>query len=283
MTAIPEIRMAELIASYDLILLDAYGVLVNLDGPLAGASALIDRLNALGKNYLLVSNSASKLAESAARQYRQFGLAIDPERIVTAGSLLAGYFQAHGLSGARSCVLGTGDSRELARLAGAELIDCADLRSGADFEVLVIADQAFSPFWDTFDAALGSLFRRLDAGQPVHLVLPNPDLIYPRAGGFGFTAGSLALILETVLARRYPAQASLLRCTALGKPHAPIFAEAVRRAGGGRGVMIGDQLETDILGANRFGIDSALLLGGVSVNPVNHEARPTFLLRSLDL
>ncbi|MBK6743407.1 MAG: HAD-IA family hydrolase [Hydrogenophilales bacterium] len=282
MKAIPESRMAALIESHEVILLDAYGVLVNLESALAGASQLIDVLNDTGRDYYIVSNSASKLAENAARQYRSFGLAIAPERIITAGSLLIPYFQEHALIGARCCVLGTGDSRELARRAGADVLDAAAVRSGADFEVLIIADQAFAPFWDTFDAVLGSLFRRLDAGKAVRLVLPNPDLIYPRAGGFGFTSGSLALILEAVLARRYPGQSGL-RCEPLGKPHAMIFSEAARRAGGGRMVMIGDQLETDILGANRFGIDSVLLLGGVSLESASAEAQPTFLLRSLDV
>lgn len=279
---IPETRMAELLDTYDVILLDAYGVLVNYEGPLSGAGQLIDTLNRRGQTYCLVSNSASKLAESVARQYAAWGLAIPAERIVTAGGLLPAYFQAHGLHGARTCVLGTGDSRELARRAGAEVLGMDDVRAGRDFEVLILADQAFAPFWDIFDGALGSLLRRLDAGGVVRLVLPNPDLIYPRAGGFGFTSGSLALMLEEVLLRRYPGP-DAPRFEALGKPHAAIFAEAMRRAGGGRAVMVGDQLETDILGASRFGIDAVLLWGGVS-RPTDMEiVRPTFHLKSIDV
>jgi ribonucleotide monophosphatase NagD (HAD superfamily) len=160
------------------------------------------------------------------------------------------------------------------------VLDAEAMRGGADFEVLVLADQAFQPFWDTFDAVLGSLLRRLDAGGGVRLVLPNPDLIYPRAGGFGFTSGSLAMMLETVLERRYPDRPEL-RFVALGKPHGPIFAEAMRRAGGGRAVMIGDQIETDILGAQRFGIDSVLLSGGVSRQAAANTILPTFNLSTL--
>lgn len=283
MHEIPQIRMATLLSTYDSLLLDAYGVLVNLDGPLPGARVLIDHLNAARRSYALVSNSASKLAESASRQYLGYGLTIQPERIVTAGSLLLPYFVEHGLSGARCCVLGTGDSHELVRRAGGEVLPASAIRNFADFEVLVLADQAFESFWDTFDAALSSLLRRLDAGNPVRLVLPNPDLIYPRAGGFGVTSGGLALMLESILARRYPGQPGLV-FDALGKPNVRIFAEAARRlGGGGRMVMIGDQLETDILGASRYGIDSALLLGGVSRVPEQFEASPTFLLTSLDV
>jgi len=272
--------MAQLLEDYDVILLDAYGVLVNYEGPLPGAGRLIDTLNRRGQKYCLVSNSASKLAESAARQYAAWGLAIPPERIVTAGGLLPVYFGEHGLLGMRTCVLGTGDSRELARRAGAEVLGMDDVRAGADFEVLVLADQAFAPFWETFDAALGSVFRRLDDGGKVRLILPNPDLIYPRAGGFGFTSGSLAMMFEEVLRRRYPGPAAP-SFDSLGKPHAAIFAEAMRRAGGGRAVMVGDQIETDILGARRFGIDAVLLWGGVSRPTDMETVRPTFHLRSI--
>ena len=66
------------------------------------------------------------------------------------------------------------------------------------------------------------------------------------------------------LALRYP-QRPDLRFTRLGKPGPALFAEAERRAGTRDLVMLGDQLETDILGANRYGIDSVLVGGGVTV------------------
>ena len=274
--------MADLIAAYDVILLDAYGVLVDHDGVLPGAARLIGRLNTSGHAYFLVSNSASKLPERAATDYARRGLAIPAERIVSAGSMLVEFFSERGWSGRRTCVLGTGDSRALARAASAVVLAMDDVRAGVDFEVLVLADQAFNPFWETFDGVLGSLFRRLDAGSEVDLVLPNPDLIYPRAGGFGFTSGSLALMLERVLAQRYPGRAGLT-FTALGKPEPGMFREALRRAGGGRAVMIGDQLETDVAGARRAGIDSALLRGGVSHLAGHGMNFPTFQLASLHL
>jgi HAD superfamily hydrolase (TIGR01450 family) len=280
--AIPETRLGHLLDAYAVLLLDAYGVLVDLDGALPGAARLVDTLNARRQDYFLVSNSASKLDVTAARQYARFGLAIPPERIISAGGLLVPYFREHGLGGARCAVLGTGDSLRLALTAGAEPVHDAAIRDGAEFEVLIVADQAFEPFWERFDAALGALFRRLDRGDAVRLILPNPDLIYPRAGGFGFTSGSLALMLEAVLDRRYPERAPF-RFEALGKPHARIFAEAERRAGGRTRIMIGDQLETDILGACRSGIDSALRLGGVSRDTCLDGVRPTYILTSLDL
>jgi ribonucleotide monophosphatase NagD (HAD superfamily) len=116
-------------------------------------------------------------------------------------------------------------------------------------------------------------------------VLPNPDLIFPVAeGSFGITAGAIATMIEAILQLRFPDGRA--RFHALGKPHAPIFEAGWRRAGQpdrARVVMVGDQIVTDIAGANRFGIDSALALTGISrvTDLARFEARPTWVLSDL--
>ncbi|MDJ0892686.1 MAG: HAD hydrolase-like protein [Gammaproteobacteria bacterium] len=155
--------------------------------------------------------------------------------------------------------------------------------AGEDAEVIVIADQAGFPFVETIDAVLSALFRRLDAGQSVHLVLCNPDLVYPFSPGrYGITAGSLAAMLEAVLRERYHDRG--LDFVRLGKPYSPIFEEASRRAGTRDMVMFGDQLATDILGARRFGIDSALVLSGLAQESTAdwpEDMTPNYVLESL--
>ncbi len=47
-----------------------------------------------------------------------------------------------------------------------------------------------------------------------------------------------------------------------GKPEAPLFERALASAGGGRPLVVGDRLDTDIAGAVRLGWDSALVLTG---------------------
>jgi ribonucleotide monophosphatase NagD (HAD superfamily) len=69
-----------------------------------------------------------------------------------------------------------------------------------------------------------------------------------------------------------------------GKPNAPPFAEALRRSGTRDMVMLGDQLETDIRGANDFGFDSVLVTTGVTASPrtpLAAQVRPAYYLRSL--
>jgi HAD superfamily hydrolase (TIGR01450 family) len=276
---LPEVSIEELIDRYAMLLLDAYGVLVHASGPLPGARELLDELNRIGKSYYVLTNEASRLPETAAQRYRGFGLPIGPERIITAGSLLAGYFSKHDPVGNRCVVLGTKDSARYVEQAGGIVVP-----PGEPFDALVIADEAGFPFLETVDAVLTGLFRKIDRGEEVQLVLPNPDLVYPKGDqGFGIASGSVALMFEAALQLRYPDRQDL-RFARLGKPHTAIFAEARRRSGTDDMVMIGDQLETDIRGANAFGIDSALVAGGVwgSGHALPTDGpRPTYLLASV--
>lgn len=267
-----------LIGRYAVILLDAYGVLVNSEGPLPGACSLLHRLNALAKPYYILTNDATKPPPIAARRYRNFGLAIDEERIISSGSLLPAYFRQHGLERKPCAVLGPAGSAYYVELAGGRVV-----APDAPFEILIVADQTGFPFLEAVDAALSSMIRRLDDGDPLHLLLPNPDLIYPSPSGFGITSGSVALILETALRLRYPRRDDL-RFVPLGKPQPALFEQAADRCGTRDMVMIGDQLATDIAGAQQFGIHSALLLGGVSAADAVSRAdgvRPTYILPSL--
>lgn len=276
-TPIPSIDIADLIDRYEVILLDAYGVLVTLAGPLPGACELLETLNRRGQAYYMLTNGAARLPETAARRYREFGLAISAERIITSASLLKPSFAAQGLVGRRCRVLGPADSLRYVELAGGQAVGLEE-----DFEVLVVCDQSGFPFLETVDGTISALIEKIEAGRPATMILPNPDLIFPTGRGFGITSGGIALLIEAALALRYPARDDL-RFIRLGKPHAAIFEEAERRAGSRDMVMIGDQLETDIRGANDFGIDSALVLGGVvsAEAVVLGGARPTFLLPSL--
>lgn len=272
----PEIRVADLLDRYDLFLLDAYGVLVDLDGALPGAAAFLAALEGRRKAWCLVSNTAARLPEHASRRYAGFGLDIPAERILTSGMLLPDYFSAHDLVGRRCLVLGPEDSRAYVARAGG-----LPRAPGETFDAVVLADQAGFPLLETLDWLLSALLPRLDRGETLPLVLPNPDLIYPKAGGYGLTAGGLAVMLEAILAQRYPHRPDL-RFVRLGKPHPALLELALARLGPGRPVMLGDQPDTDIAAARALGVDAALVLGGVARQPADAGSGvPTWLLPSL--
>jgi haloacid dehalogenase superfamily, subfamily IA, variant 1 with third motif having Dx(3-4)D or Dx(3-4)E len=88
------------------------------------------------------------------------------------------------------------------------------------------------------------------------LVASNADASYPVEDG----PCSPAPAPSSRRSRRPPG------CSAevVGKPNAPIFRAALDRAGGGRPLVIGDRLATDIEGARRLGWDSLLVLTGIT-------------------
>ena len=280
--------ISELLATYDGLLIDAYGVLVDGSGALPGAVELIANLNDRGTPFAIVTNDASRSQATYVTRFASLGLAIPAERIVTSGSLLPGYFRDRGLAGARTLVLGTPDSFAYVRDGGGVPVEIdlgrrsksgsLHLAPGLEIDAVAICDDAGTPFLEGIELALSACVRAVEAGRTPALVLPNPDLVYPKGGGeLGFTAGAMALLVETALARRFP-DAGLV-FDRLGKPEPHLFLEGQRRVGG-RVVMIGDQLETDVAGANAAGIDVALH-AGVSRWQPGARATPTYLLDAL--
>jgi len=278
MTPIKDTTMQELIARYPVILFDSFGVLASSNAVLPGAVELIANLNSIAKTYFVLTNDASALPESRSENYAKLALNIKPEQIITSGGLLSRYFADEHLQGLRCVILGPEDSVRYVQIAGGEFVPI-----GADFDAVVIGDQSGFPFLETMDQVMTDLFRKTDNGENVRLILPNPDLIYPDGDGFGFASASIAMLLESALKLRYPERDDL-HFIRLGKPHEAIFAEALRRSGTRDMVMIGDQLETDIKGANDFGLDSVLVGTGIAALDLSwapESMRPTYTLRSL--
>jgi 4-nitrophenyl phosphatase len=263
-------------------LLDVYGVLFDARGPLRGAAELIAELERRGTPYRIVTNDASRSQATYAARFARHQIAIAPERFCTSGSLLPGYFAAHALAGARTLVLGTADSIAYVREGGGVPVALADPLDTID--AIAVCDDSGFDFLRGIEQALGAIVRAVEAGAPPALILPNPDLVYPKGGGeLGFTAGAIALLLEAALARRFPG--ANLRFTHLGKPEPHLFRAAAQQLElpTDQLVMIGDTLETDIAGARAAGCAGALLAGVSSW----HHARassmiiPDYLLADL--
>lgn len=221
--------MDALLERYQGFLFDAFGVLVRGDGALPGAIALIAHLNKQNIPYAVVTNDATRGIQTSVDRFERLGMAIARERIITSGSLISRAVRDKDLQGARAIVLGPDDTQDYAREAGLELIepDATDTH----VEVLIVGDYPQQDTLKVLEDATSSLLRAFDAGHTPTLLLPNPDLIYPRSPGhIGLTAGSIAHMLERILNERYPERAPI-SFEGLGKPHAMIYEEGLDRTG----------------------------------------------------
>ena len=276
----PDLTFADLRSRHAAIFFDAYGVLIDADGALPGAVEAIAALNAAGQPFLVVTNDASRSPENASARLQRLQLEISPEQILSSGMMIAPALSESLRHGDRVVVLGTPDSAEYARQAGVTVVDAS---SAYPADAVVIADEGGFDVLASMDDVLSMLVAAILLGRTPRLLLANPDLIYPSGqGSFGVTAGSLALVLEHALRRIVGPTAPVFE--PLGKPSARIFAEAVRRVGTSDAVMIGDQLETDIVGAKAAGLATALMLGGVTSRPAALAAgseAPTYIMTSL--
>ena len=275
-----DLTFSALRTRHDAIFFDAYGVLIDAGGALPGACDAIATLNAARQPFLVVTNDASRSGVNAAARLQRLGFDIGPSQILSSGMMIAPALGETLPPGARVVVLGPPDSAEYARESGVTVVN-ASREQPAD--AVVVADEGGFDLLDTMDDTLSMIIAGAAQGRTPRLLLANPDLIYPAGPGeFGITAGSLALVLEQALRRILGPTAPTFE--PLGKPSPRIFTEAIARSGARNAVMIGDQLETDIIGAAAAGIATALMLGGVTSREAAHAAGsdgPTYIMTSL--
>jgi ribonucleotide monophosphatase NagD (HAD superfamily) len=274
----------DLFERHQVFLIDAYGVLVTSSGPLPGARDFIERLKLEKREYFILTNDASRLPESSASFYASCGIDIPVERIISAGMAIGDAFSKHNLFTPRAAVLGTEDSHEIVRRAGARL---SPVTSSGEYDAVIIADDSGFDLLPSINDLLSSIYRQVTrTGQAPLMLLPNADLLYPRGPDeFGFTSGSIGRLIELGLDRVLPDHR--LRFKTLGKPELSLFSMALKlaRCTPHQAVMLGDQLTTDVLGANRAGIPSALVGTGITRLPLPlnlpQELTPTYVLPAI--
>ncbi|MBF0461154.1 MAG: HAD-IIA family hydrolase [Magnetococcales bacterium] len=264
--------------AYDLLLLDAFGVLNRGQEAIAGAAATLERLRDRGQNFLVVSNNASQSPARVAQQLGSMGLAIPPEAIVTSGMAVRPSLAHSPWRDWPYYLVGTPDSKA-AYAPDPERL-CVNDRTGAGWQAaryIILCSNR-----DYYGTRQQAQVEHLLARQRLPILLANPDLVAPATGGdLAVVAGYTAAEWIT----RYHCD-----WIGLGKPFAPLYAlvrERFPAISPQRILMVGDTLETDILGGAAQGWDTCLTLSGVSASEAlatvcnQREIRPDFVVQSI--
>ncbi|MFK7823554.1 MAG: HAD-IIA family hydrolase [Oligoflexales bacterium] len=252
------ISSEELLNLYDVILLDSFGVLVNAEQAIAGAESFLKRLRDNSKKFFVVTNGSSQSVDKTVASLKNKGISVETQQVITSGSLVHDWIMQEGLDGSKVYILGPESSHFVLEGTSCSLCPLDDY----NFDLLIITNQSGYPFLEGLERVTSTLVKRLDTGEKCRMLLPNPDLIYPTKAGVGFTSGMAAHCIESALSLRFGGQQEYFE--RLGKPYLPIFEKAKKLAMGTNMVMIGDQLVTDIKGANNAGIDSVLIGTGIT-------------------
>lgn len=226
------------------VLVDIDGVLTVSWRPLPGAVEALREIRAAGLAVLLVTNTTSRTRASIAGTLADAGFPVSAEDILTAPAATAAHLAEH-CPGARCALLNSGDIAE--DLDGVTVVDAADSSAVPDVVLIGGAGPEFGY------AALDRAFGHLQRGA--RLVAMHRNLYWRTAEGLRLDSGAFLAGLE---------QAARVEAEITGKPARAFFEAALARLGAGAGeaLMVGDDIESDVLAAQRAGITGVLVRTG---------------------
>jgi glycerol 3-phosphatase-2 len=229
---------------YDVALLDLDGVVYRGPSAVPGAVDALQAASNTGLRRMYVTNNASRPPSAVAAHLRELGIPAEDGDVVTSAQAAATLLLDHVPAGARVLVVGGEGLRWAVRERGFVPVD-----SALDAPDAVV--QGFGPELSWAHLAEGAY--ALATGVP--WVASNLDATFPTERGAAPGNGTFVAALR-VTSGREPVVA--------GKPERPLFDEAVRRTGATAALVVGDRLDTDIEGADNAGLDSLLVLTGVT-------------------
>jgi 4-nitrophenyl phosphatase len=222
---------------------DMDGVLWRGHEPLPGLVEFFRFLRSQDIRFVCATNNASTPAVKLADRLQGWGADVTADEIVTSATATADYLAASLPHGSRLYVIGMEGLRMALQERGFELADqeVAAVVVGIDWNVT----------YNQFKQA--ALLIRAGA----KFVGTNGDRTFPSPEGIAPGNGALLALIET---------GTDVKPIVIGKPEPVLYEMSLRRmqAVPEQTLVVGDRLETDILGAVRLNLKSALVLSGVT-------------------
>jgi len=207
-----------------------------------GGTKVIKALRGKNKEILVLTNNSTDSVETIHRRLSQFEILVEREEILTSSLLTAEYLQLK-VGKIKYFLVGEkGLEEELEKFGHERVWDAK-----AEF-VVVGLDRKVT--YEKIDTA--SRLVRNGAG----LIATHNARLYMYRNGPAIATGPFVKAIEYGGGKK---------AVVIGKPSPLMFRAALRRGGvrKDQAVMIGDQVDTDILGASKAGIDSILVKTGV--------------------
>ena len=247
-----------IVKNYKAVFFDAFGVLKNHQGLIPGIIKTFEYLDSKGIKYYLLTNDSSRSPEMLAKWYQDRGVhQVTADKILSSGMVAMEYFKLKVSNGNAVAYLGTENSAHYIETAGLTTVAVKniDLNNIDHIESFAFLDDEGFNWNEDINKAINLLRKK-----NMTVVVANTDINYPvNQNDVSVAVGSLADMVEKIIGK------SFIR---FGKPDAQMFLLAYERAlqdievKRNEILMVGDTLHTDIIGGNKFGLDTVLVLSG---------------------
>jgi 4-nitrophenyl phosphatase len=246
------------------------GFLVDLDGVVytgsevvPGAPEFFALLRERRVPFLLITNNSSRRAEQFAERLAGMGITVRPEEILTSAQATAEFLAGTAPAGSSVYVIGEEGLLSCLEAQGFRLVD----HERAEY-VVVGLDRGFS--YQKLTTAIRAVLNG------AHFVGPNPDTSLPLEDGISPGAGAFQAAITAVTG---------VEPVIVAKPEPTMFSIGLRLLGSAphEVAIIGDRLDTDILGGQRAGLATILVLSGIAnaESAAASPIKPDYVLRDL--
>jgi 4-nitrophenyl phosphatase len=252
------------------LILDMDGVLWRDSQPMLDLPYFFTKVKQLEIPVVFATNNGTRSIGMYVDRLAEFGIQAEPWQVVNSAIATAEYLRTHLPAGAKIYVVAETGVHHALQEQGFEILDDHSDPAIDDEAAAVVAGMDRAMTYDKL--ARAALLIR--AGVP--FIGTNPDLTFPTPRGLVPGAGSVLAMLEA---------ATSVAPIIIGKPEPYLYEFAMQRLGtpASQTLAVGDRLDTDILGGQRAGCPTALVLTGVSTEEeaLTWQPQPDLILPSL--
>ena len=253
----------KLIHKFDNFIIDLDGVVYIGEEPIPGVVETLKTLRELNKGVVFLTNDSRFSSEDFARKLQGMGIAASPKEVLTSGMALAHYLKEnYELEGKTAFVVGSPALKEEIRRIGLRITE------GDKANFVIVGGHPNFNYEEMKLASLAIQNGALFFGT-------NRDANFPTPQGLLPAAGAILASIEV---------ASGKRAITAGKPE-PIMMEVAKSLlpSKERIALVGDRLDTDILGGKRAGLTTILVLSGITsrADLAKSEIAPDYVIDNL--
>ncbi len=232
------------------LILDMDGVLWRGETPMPGLADFFKTLHKNNIKFVLATNNASKTPRQYVERLARFGVTVVEDQVFTSAEATGFYVQDKYDPGSAVFVVGDVGLQTAVQTRGFRLLTIDEVLAG-ETAAFIVAGFNRGITYDQLAAAAILIRKGAD------FIGSNPDLTFPSEYGPLPGAGATLAFLQA---------ATGVEPTVIGKPGPLIFRMAMQKLGGTpqNTAMVGDRLETDIAGGKAAGIQTILVLSGIS-------------------